>query len=144
MQENETFTPVTGISDGKNPPLINQEATGKKKKVVNIFLQSVTDRSIGRSSPESEFTSSKRVQTCIQIILDQWSEFDYSSAVSPQVVLILLLLFRFSTFSFLTFTTRQTFTHSLKDLVHWASKLNFVSKEKIYKQNKQEGKFWIV
>ena len=48
MQENETFTPVTGVSEGKNPPLINQEATGKKKKVVNIFFQSVTDRLIGR------------------------------------------------------------------------------------------------
>ena len=61
MQENETFTPVTGVSEGKNPSLINQEETGKKKKVVNIFFQSVTDRGIGRSSPESEFTSSKRV-----------------------------------------------------------------------------------
>ena len=44
MQENETFTPVTGVSEGKNPSLINQEETGKKKKVVNIFFQSVTDR----------------------------------------------------------------------------------------------------
>lgn len=44
MQENETFTPATGVSGGKNPSLINQEATGKKKKVVNIFFQSVTDR----------------------------------------------------------------------------------------------------
>lgn len=32
MQENETFTPVTGVSEGKKPSLINQEATGKKKK----------------------------------------------------------------------------------------------------------------
>lgn len=44
MQENETFTPVTGVSEGKTPSLINQEAAGKKKKVVNKFFQSVTDR----------------------------------------------------------------------------------------------------